>query len=93
VRQTYPADDALAESLRREARRVKGWVVVGPPDETGGRAVATVEVVRETGQSRLRVFLEGFQEGWLIVRVEEGAEQPPDVRYGTRVGEEAGTRE
>jgi hypothetical protein len=93
VGHTYPGDDALAEALRREARRVKGWVEVGPPDETGGRAIANVEVVRETGQSRLRVYLERSQEGWLIVRVEKGAEQMPDVRYGTRVGEEGGKRE
>ncbi len=88
VRQTYPDDDALAEALRREARGVKGWVEVGPPDEEGGRAVANVEEVREMGQRRLRFFLEDSRAGWLIVRVEKGAEQKPEVPYGTQVGEE-----
>jgi hypothetical protein len=91
VSHTYPGDEALAEALRLEGRGVKGWVEVGPPDEQGGRAVAIVEEVREMGQRRLRFFLEDSQEGWLIVRVEKGAEQKPDVRYGTRVGEEDGT--
>ena len=88
VGQTYPGDEALAEALRREARGVKGWVEVGPPDEQDGRAVANVEEVRETGQRRLRFILEDSRDGWLIVRVEKGAEQKPEVRYGTRVGEE-----
>jgi hypothetical protein len=92
VRQTYPGDEALAEALRREARGVKGWVEVGPPDEQGGRAIANVEVVRETGQSRLRYYLKRSQDGWLIVRVEKGTEQTPEIRYGTRVGEEGRTR-
>jgi hypothetical protein len=88
VRQTCPGDDSLAESLRREARGLKGWVQVGPPDEQRDRAVANVEEVRETGQRRLRLWLERSSEGWLVVRLEMGAEQAPDVRYGTRVGEE-----
>jgi hypothetical protein len=91
VQRTYPDDGALAESLRREARGVKGWVEVGPPDGQGGRAVATVEEVRETGQRRLRFDLKQSPEGWLVVRLERGAERAPDVRYGTRVGEENGT--
>jgi hypothetical protein len=90
VRHTYPGDDALAEALRLEGREVKGWAEVGPPDEQGERAVATCEEVRETGQRRLRFFLEHSPGGWLIVRVEKGAEQTPEVRYGTRVGEEDG---
>jgi hypothetical protein len=88
VRDTYPGDEALAESLRREAREIKGWVEVGPPDEQGGRAVANVEEIRETSQRRLRVFLEDSAEGWLIIRVERNGEQTPEIRYGTRVGEE-----
>jgi hypothetical protein len=91
VRQSYPDDAALAEALRRETQGVKGWVEVGPPDEQGERAAASVEEVRETGQRRLRFSLEHSQAGWLIVRVEKGAEQTPEVRYGTRVGEEDGT--
>jgi hypothetical protein len=90
VRHTYPGDEALAEALRREARGVKGWVEVGPADDQAGKAVANVDEVRETGQSRLRFYLEHSQEGWVIVRVERGSEQAPDVRYGTRVGEETG---
>ena len=92
VRQDYPSDEALAEALRRETREVKGWVEVGTPDEQGGRAIANVEEVRATGQRRLRFYLERSQEGWLIVRVEKGAEQSPEVRYGTRVGEEGRAR-
>jgi hypothetical protein len=88
VRKTYPDDEALAESLRLEGRGIKGWADVGAPDEQGGRAIATVEEVRETGQRRLRFYLEHSPEGWLIVRIERGAEQAPDVRYGTRAGEE-----
>jgi hypothetical protein len=88
VRQTYPDDAALAEALRREAEGLKGWVEVGPPDEQGERATASVEEVRETGQRPLSISLERSQDGWLVVGVERGAEQVPDVRYGTRVGEE-----
>jgi hypothetical protein len=88
VRHDYPADDALAAALRREARGVKGWVAVGPPAEQGGRAVVDVDEVRETGQRRLRFSLEQSSDGWLVVRVETGTEQPPAVRYGTPVGEE-----
>jgi hypothetical protein len=91
VRHNYSGDEALAEALRRETRGVKGWVEVGPPDEQGGRAVANVEEVRQTGQRRLRYYLEHSQDGWLIVRVEKGPEQTPEVRYGTRVGEEGRT--
>jgi len=92
VRHNYPGDEALAEALRRENRGVKGWVEVGPPVEQGGRATADVEEVRATGQRRLRYHLELSQGGWLIVRVEKGAEQTPEVRYGTRVGEESRER-
>ena len=67
-------------ALRREARGVKGWVEVGPPDEQGGRAIANVEEVRATGQRRLRFYLERSPDGWLIVRVEKGAEQSPAQR-------------
>jgi hypothetical protein len=88
MRNAYPGDEALAESLRRDAREVKGWVEVRLPDLEGARAVADVEEVRETGQRRLRFFLEQSHKGWFIVRVEKGVEQRPDVRYGTRVGEE-----
>jgi hypothetical protein len=88
VRQSHPDDATLAEALRRETREVKGWVEVGPPDERGERAIASVDEVRETGQRRLRFYLEQSRDGWLIVRVEKGAEQTPEVRYGTRVGEE-----
>ncbi len=91
VRHAYPDDAALAGALRREARGVKGWVEVGPPDDQGGRATAEVEEVRETGQRRLRLDLEQSPDGWVIVRIEKGAEQPPDIPYGTRVGEEGST--
>src|SRR3954471_23739588 len=86
VRHACPGDEALAAALRREARGVKGWVEVGPPDEQGGRTIVNVEEVRETGQRRLRFYLDRSPEGWLVVGVEKGAEQTPDVRYGTRVG-------
>jgi hypothetical protein len=88
VRQSYPDDEGLAEALRRETRGINGWVEVGLQDEQGGRAIATVEEVRESGQRRQRLYLERSQDGWLVVRVEKGAEQTPAVRYGTRVGEE-----
>jgi hypothetical protein len=91
ARQDYPDDAALAEALRREAQGLKGWVEVGPPDEQEGRATAIVEEVRETGQRRLRFSLERSPGGWLIVHVEKGSERTPEVRYGTRVGEEGGT--
>jgi hypothetical protein len=92
VRQNYPDDAALAEALRRETRGVKGWAEVGAPDEQGERTIASVEEVRATGQRRLRVYLDHSQAGWLIVRVERGPEQTPEVRYGTRVGEEGEPR-
>src|SRR5579885_2107081 len=88
VRRDYPDDAALVEALRRETQGMKGWVEVGPPDDQGERATASVEEVRETGQRRLHFYLERSPDGWLIVRVEKGAEQTPEVRYGTRVGEE-----
>jgi hypothetical protein len=93
VRQTYPGDDALAEALRRESGGLKGWVEDGPPDEQGGRATANVEEVRESGQRRLRFELERARDGWHIVGVEKGAEQAPEIRYGTRVGEESRERQ
>jgi hypothetical protein len=88
VRRVFPTDETLAESLRRDRREVKGWVEIVRPDELGGRTVSSVEEVRESGQRRLRFFFEDLHDGWLIVRVEKGAEQTPDIRYGTHVGEE-----
>src|SRR5262249_3822321 len=92
VQRDYPGDEALAEALRRETRGVKGWVEVGPPEEQGGRVIANVEEVQETGQRRLRFYLERSPDGWLIVGVEKGTERAPEFHYGTRVGEEGGTR-
>jgi hypothetical protein len=85
---TYADDRSLADALRRETAGVKSWVEVGAPDVQGERAVATVDEVRATGQRRLRFHLERAGGGWLIARVEKDAERAPDVRYGTRVGEE-----
>jgi hypothetical protein len=91
MRQAYPDDEALADALRRDSRGIKGWMELGAPNEYGDEAVANIEEVRESGQRRLRIFLEHSQKGWLIVRVDKGPEQNPDFRYGTRVGEEQGT--
>jgi hypothetical protein len=85
---SYADDHALADALRRQTDGVKNWVEVGVPEVRGGRAVATVDEVRATGQRRLRVHLERAGGGWLVVGVERGEERAPDVRYGTRLGAE-----
>jgi hypothetical protein len=88
VQRSYADDHSLADALRRDTTGIKNWVDLGPPEVHGDGAVAVVDEVRATGQRRLRFHLERSGSGWLIARVEKEDERAPEVRYGTRLGED-----
>ena len=83
-----PDDRDLGETLRREMRGVKSWVVTDRPEAQGDRASAVVEEVRPSGVRNVRFRLERTGAGWLIVGIDRGDERAAGIRYGTPVGTE-----
>ena len=81
----YPDSKELAESLRREMRDVKTWVLLLESESAASTVQVDVDEVRIDGNRRIRFYLQRSGTGWLIAGREEPKRVPAGIPYGTHV--------
>jgi hypothetical protein len=73
-------------NLLRTMEDIKGWTRLDPVVSQSA-AYVDVDQVRTSGTARVRIHLQRYGGGWLIVSVDAPKDVPAPVRYGTHVSE------
>jgi hypothetical protein len=81
----HPDAQELAESLRREMRDVKTWVLLLESESTASTVAFDVDEVCLDGSHRIRFHLQRSGAGWLIAGREQPKLVPAGIPYGTHV--------
>jgi hypothetical protein len=85
MRRQHPDANELAQSLRREMRDVKTWVLLLESESTASTVQVDVDEVRIDGNRRIRFHLQRSGAGWLIAAREQPKLVPAGIPYGTHV--------